>query len=59
LAEPIPAAEEAEEEASGSIFDGGLDSDIDNIFSELAPPEAQQEVARAVVPAKSTIERGS
>ncbi|MBP9091630.1 hypothetical protein KBI23_11410 [bacterium] len=47
--EPIQETEEAEEEEiSGSIFDGGLDSDIDNIFSELAPPEAQQEVARAV-----------
>ncbi|MBP6745865.1 hypothetical protein KA344_11570, partial [bacterium] len=55
LAEPIQAAEEAEEEISGSIFDGGLDSDIDNIFSELAPPEAQQEVARAAVPAKATL----
>ncbi len=58
LVEPIPEAEE--EEVSGSIFDGGLDSDIDNIFSELAPPEAQQEVSRAVqtpkAPSKETIE---
>ncbi len=50
LAEPVQevADEEEEEEISGSLFDGGLDSDIDNIFSELAPPEAQQEVSRHV-----------
>lgn len=47
LTEPVQeVAEEEEEEVSGSLFDGGLDSDIDNIFSELAPPEAQQEVNR-------------
>lgn len=59
LAEPIQTAEEAEEEISGSIFDGGLDSDIDNIFSELAPPEAQQEVVRAVETPKATLRQAA
>lgn len=48
----IEEPEEEEEEISGSLFDGGLDTDIDNIFSELAPPEAQQEVSRVVEPSK-------
>jgi len=48
LAEPVQEVADEEEEISGSLFDGGLDSDIDNIFSELAPPEAQQEVNRHV-----------
>lgn len=48
----VEEPEEEEEEISGSLFDGGLDTDIDNIFSELAPPEAQQEVSRVVEPAK-------
>ncbi len=48
----IEEPEEEEEEISGSLFDGGLDTDIDNIFSELAPPEAQQEVSRVVEPVK-------
>lgn len=34
-----------EEEESGSLFEGGVDQDIDSIFSELAPPEAQREVS--------------
>ncbi|HNB15511.1 MAG TPA: roadblock/LC7 domain-containing protein [Candidatus Obscuribacter sp.] len=38
-------AEEAEEE-SAPLFEGGVDSDIDNIFNTLAPPEAQREVDR-------------
>jgi hypothetical protein len=33
----VEEPEEEEEEISGSLFDGGLDTDIDNIFSELAP----------------------
>ncbi len=54
LAEPAePTAAEDDEEASGSLFDGGLDSDIDNIFSELAPPEAQQEVSHVAVPVQT------
>jgi predicted regulator of Ras-like GTPase activity (Roadblock/LC7/MglB family) len=43
----VPVAEEAEEEPAepaGSLFDGGLEAEIDDIFSELAPPEAQKEV---------------
>ncbi len=53
LSAPVQIEEpEEEEEISGSLFDGGLDTDIDNIFSELAPPEAQQEVARVVEPTK-------
>lgn len=53
LSAPVQVEEpEEEEEISGSLFDGGLDTDIDNIFSELAPPEAQQEVSRVVEPAK-------
>lgn len=51
LAAPVQV-EEPEEEISGSLFDGGLDTDIDNIFSELAPPEAQQEVSRLVEPSQ-------
>ncbi|MBI5172353.1 MAG: roadblock/LC7 domain-containing protein [Candidatus Melainabacteria bacterium] len=39
-------AEEAEEEESAPLFEGGVDSDIDNIFNTLAPPEAQREVDR-------------
>lgn len=38
-------AEAQEEEESGSLFEGGVDQDIDSIFSELAPPEAQREVS--------------
>jgi predicted regulator of Ras-like GTPase activity (Roadblock/LC7/MglB family) len=38
-------AEEEKEEESGSLFEGGVDQDIDSIFSELAPPEAQREVS--------------
>lgn len=53
LSAPVEVEEpEQEEEISGSLFDGGLDTDIDNIFSELAPPEAQQEVSRVVEPSK-------
>ncbi len=48
----VEEPEQEEEEISGSLFDGGLDTDIDNIFSELAPPEAQQEVSRVVEPSK-------
>ena len=35
---------EEEVESSGALFEGGVDSDIDNIFSSLAPAEAQLEV---------------
>ncbi len=52
LSAPVQVEEPEEEEISGSLFDGGLDTDIDNIFSELAPPEAQQEVSRVVEPSK-------
>jgi predicted regulator of Ras-like GTPase activity (Roadblock/LC7/MglB family) len=52
LTAPVQVEEPEEEEISGSLFDGGLDTDIDNIFSELAPPEAQQEVSRVVEPSK-------
>ncbi len=41
------APEEQEEEEPTGLFEGGVDSDIDDIFSELAPPEAQKEVGQA------------
>ncbi|MBS1995908.1 MAG: roadblock/LC7 domain-containing protein [Cyanobacteria bacterium SZAS LIN-2] len=51
-----PAEEdEAEpaEEAQGSLFGSGLESEIDDIFSELAPPEAQKEVKDVLPAAKA------
>lgn len=36
--------EEEDEEDKGTLFEGGVDNDIDDIFSNLAPPEAQLEV---------------
>ena len=45
-------AEESEEEQS-NLFGNGVDSEIDDIFSELAPPEAQKEV-KDVLGAKSS-----
>lgn len=41
--------EEQEEEESAPLFEGGVDSDIDNIFNTLAPPEAQREVESEAV----------
>lgn len=40
----IEQAEEDDEEDKGTLFEGGVDNDIDDIFSNLAPPEAQLEV---------------
>jgi len=56
--EAAPAAKEAvsealaevEEEAQGSLFNESLDSEIDDIFSELAPADAHKEV-KDVLPA--------
>ena len=51
-------AEEEDGEAPSSLFDGGLDSEIDDIFSELAPPEAQKEV-KDVFSSASSMETAS
>ncbi len=51
ISEPasFSGADEAEvEEESTGLFEGGVDSDIDDIFSELAPPEAQKEVGQVL-----------
>jgi predicted regulator of Ras-like GTPase activity (Roadblock/LC7/MglB family) len=54
VAAPQEEAEEVEEEEEGgALFEGGVDSDIDNIFSNLAPPEAQMEVKDSPIAAKA------
>lgn len=45
--------EQQQEEEGGALFEGGVDSDIDNIFSNLAPPEAQLEVKDSPIAAKA------
>lgn len=42
--EEAATAEEDEDDDKGVLFEGGVDSDIDDIFSQLAPPEGQREV---------------
>jgi predicted regulator of Ras-like GTPase activity (Roadblock/LC7/MglB family) len=44
VAEPSPVAKEApKEEESSNLFAAGVDDDVDDIFSNLAPAEAQKE----------------
>lgn len=50
------AAEEDSEEPETALFDGGVDSEIDDIFSNLAPAEALKEVKDVLKPAEPKAE---
>lgn len=53
--EPVAQTEESEPEPA-KLFNAALDSDLDDVFSNLAPPEAQKQVAPSAEPALPSIE---